>query len=253
MKVLRRLLSGFTRLVPVFMLMLALQPSSANAFGEETRFKLAVLELDPSVRERTPGLITLARGIRARTSIDVALEPVFVPLESEAVFTNPMLILPVCRELPPLGEDRARLLRRWLDTGGLLLVDNCQGRAEGAAARWISRELGSLFPRRKVEALATEHSVFRSFYLLDRAYGRTSDGADLRGISEGDRTMVVFSPNDLLGALMVDAFGNPIYDVGSRTRELALRQGINTVLYALTLNYKRDQIHIPFILKRRQP
>jgi len=63
---------------------------------------------------------------------------------------------------------------------------------------------------------------------------------------------VVVNSNDLLGALMRDAFGNPIYSVSDRNREMAARQGVNIVLYALTLNYKKDQIHIPFILKRRQ-
>jgi hypothetical protein len=38
---------------------------------------------------------------------------------------------------------------------------------------------------------------------------------------------------------------------GESQRELAFRMGINLILYALTGNYKEDQIHIPFI-KRRQ-
>jgi hypothetical protein len=38
---------------------------------------------------------------------------------------------------------------------------------------------------------------------------------------------------------------------GESQRELAFRLGINLILYALTGNYKEDQIHVPFI-KRRQ-
>ena len=34
--------------------------------------------------------------------------------------------------------------------------------------------------------------------------------------------------------------------------ETAVRWGINAVMYALCLDYKSDQVHIPFILKRRR-
>ena len=37
---------------------------------------------------------------------------------------------------------------------------------------------------------------------------------------------------------------------GERQREMAFRVGINLVMYALTGNYKADQVHVPFILER---
>jgi hypothetical protein len=37
---------------------------------------------------------------------------------------------------------------------------------------------------------------------------------------------------------------------GEAQRELAIRFGINLVMYALTGNYKTDQIHAPAILQR---
>ena len=39
---------------------------------------------------------------------------------------------------------------------------------------------------------------------------------------------------------------------GERQRELAFRLGINLAMYALCLDYKTDQVHVPFILRRRQ-
>jgi L-rhamnose isomerase len=33
-------------------------------------------------------------------------------------------------------------------------------------------------------------------------------------------------------------------------RQMAYRFGLNTVIYALTGNYKGDQVHVPEILKR---
>ena len=47
--------------------------------------------------------------------------------------------------------------------------------------------------------------------------------------------------------------GRPLYPVipgGERQRELAYRFGVNLAMYAMTGNYKADQVHIPFILER---
>ena len=37
---------------------------------------------------------------------------------------------------------------------------------------------------------------------------------------------------------------------GERQREMAFRTGINIVMYALTGNYKADQVHVPALLER---
>ncbi|MBU0860066.1 MAG: DUF4159 domain-containing protein, partial [Alphaproteobacteria bacterium] len=37
---------------------------------------------------------------------------------------------------------------------------------------------------------------------------------------------------------------------GARQQEIALRFGVNAVMYALTGNYKADQVHLPHILER---
>ena len=37
---------------------------------------------------------------------------------------------------------------------------------------------------------------------------------------------------------------------GERQRELALRFGINLIMYVMTGNYKSDQVHVPALLDR---
>ncbi len=37
---------------------------------------------------------------------------------------------------------------------------------------------------------------------------------------------------------------------GERQREMACRFGVNLVMYALTGNYKADQVHVPAMLER---
>ena len=42
----------------------------------------------------------------------------------------------------------------------------------------------------------------------------------------------------------------PLVPGGSRQRELAMRGGINLVVYTLTGNYKADQVHVRDLLER---
>jgi hypothetical protein len=240
------------RLLCALLALAVLSPAPGGAFGPQTQFRLAVLAVEPGMTERVTGLERLAYEVRKRTSIEAANDVAQVALEGEALFAAPFTVIPVCRELRPLTGADAALLRRYLDLGGFLLIDNCQGRRGGAAERWARAAVAQIYPDRALRPLPADHSLTRSFYLIDRAFGRTSDAPDLEGVDEGDRTVIVYHPGDLLGALMRDPFGNPVFEVPERQREMAQRQGINLVMYALTLNYKKDQIHIPFILKRRR-
>jgi len=57
------------------------------------------------------------------------------------------------------------------------------------------------------------------------------------------------------GAWARDNFGAWEHEVipgGESQREMAFRLGINLAMYALCLDYKTDQVHVPFILRRRQ-
>ena len=61
------------------------------------------------------------------------------------------------------------------------------------------------------------------------------------------------APDDLAAAWAEDADRRPLYPLipgGARQRELALRSGVNLVMYTLTGNYKADQVHAKDILER---
>ena len=50
-----------------------------------------------------------------------------------------------------------------------------------------------------------------------------------------------------------DGTAEPLYPGvpgGERQREMARRFGVNLVMYALTGNYKTDQVHVPALLER---
>ena len=59
--------------------------------------------------------------------------------------------------------------------------------------------------------------------------------------------------NDFAAAWATDDRGQSLYPVvpgGERQREMAFRTGVNIVMYALTGNYKADQVHVPALLER---
>ena len=64
---------------------------------------------------------------------------------------------------------------------------------------------------------------------------------------------VIIGANDWASAWAVNESGTPLFPVvpgGEQQREMAYRFGVNLVMYALTGNYKADQVHVPAILER---
>ncbi len=77
----------------------------------------------------------------------------------------------------------------------------------------------------------------------------------MEGVVADGRLVCRYVANDLGGAWARDDFGNydfPCEPGGEKQRELAFRMGVNLVMYALCLDYKSDQVHVPFIMKRRR-
>ncbi len=59
--------------------------------------------------------------------------------------------------------------------------------------------------------------------------------------------------NDLAAAWALDDGDRPMFATvpgGEEQREMSYRAGVNIVMYALTGNYKADQVHVPAILER---
>ena len=66
---------------------------------------------------------------------------------------------------------------------------------------------------------------------------------------------MLFSSHDVLGALARERDGVPAFRVepgGDRQRELATRLAVNIAMYVLCSNYKDDQVHAPFLMRRRR-
>lgn len=229
--------------------------SHALAMGERSKLHLALLALEGASCKRLNGLRRLAWEIEKRTSIDVALVPITIKLSDPALFNYPFLY--VCGDktfdLPSSGD--LERLSAFLMAGGMMLIDSAETKPGGDFDRSVRRLITALFPKHPFQKLKPNHVLFKSFYLLDKHIGRVAVHADLEAIEQSDRLMVIYSQNDLSGAWSRDKFGQwefAVYPGGDQQREIAIRWGINIVMYALCLDYKTDQVHIPALLKRRR-
>ena len=197
----------------------------------------------------------LAWEVRRRTSIAMGLEVLAVDPASEGVFNHPLLVWQGEGPAAPLSATAVRNLRQHLTQGGSLLIDLSDARPDGPFDLSVRRELSRILPDQPLRRIDSGHVLYKSFYLLDRHGGRVPSRPYLEGISLEGRLAVVLSSNDLAGAMARSEFGDWEYDVGSggeTAREMTFRLGINWVMYALCLDYKEDQVHLPFILQRRR-
>src|SRR5689334_22815202 len=231
----------------------------AHAIGPGSKFRFGQLQLGSgsSWNPRPTALRRLGWEIEKRTSIDVELDPMVVTPTSEALHQAPFLYLAGDRELPLPGPAAIEALRRFLTFGGFLVIDSAEGTTDGAFDVSIRKLIGAIFPApaKGLEIVPADHVVYKSFYLLDKPLGRLALAPATEAVIRDGRIVAAYVANDLGGAWARDDLGN--YDFtcepgGERQRELAYRMGVNFVMYALCLDYKADQVHVPFIMKRRR-
>jgi hypothetical protein len=233
-----------------------LMAAQGEALGPKAKLRLAqVLYAGGKAVPRSTALQRLAWEIEKRTSIDIEMEPIKLRVSDRGLFRHPLLYLSGDRAFDPFAENEIARLSRHLVFGGMLVIDSADPHPGGGFDRSVRRMVGRLFPDRSLAKIPRSHTMYQSFYLLTQFVGRVAAVPYLEGVQRDDRYLVVYSQNDLAGAWARDNFGQWEYGVhpgGEKQRELAFRWGINLVMYALCLDYKADQVHIPFILKRRR-
>lgn len=234
---------------------LLLATGRALAFGEEARLTFAQVRHAGRWDPRPDGLSRLAWEIGKRTSIETS--PVVKPLglADPELFHFPLAVLSSDTGFPPPAENEVAELRRYLSYGGFLLIDDASATPGGAFEQSARLLVGRLGAAAKLSRVPREHVLYKSFYLLDGPAGRLAATPDLDGLDMGGRIAVLYSGNDLVGALARDSLGSWEFEVspgGEVQREKAIRLGVNIAMYALCLDYKEDQVHIPFIMKRRR-
>jgi hypothetical protein len=235
-----------------------LVPRPARAFGDDGAFDPRVLltgnQTGPA-RATAPG--RWSWELVQRTSAPARLHPTVVRADDPAVVNGPFLYWSGDTEIAPLTSSELSGLRRFLALGGLLLIDDAGPNERGDAGpfgRSARREIARVVPDGAPIAIGTDHVVFRSFYLLRRALGRVQGPPSLDAIVKGGEAQVLFSEHDLGGALARGASGmweQTVVPGGEPQREQAIRLAVNIAMYVLCSNYKDDQVHAPYLMRRR--
>lgn len=234
---------------------LALAGRKALAFGDSARFVPAVAQHGGTWDTRASGLRRVAFELQKRTSVEVVLEARPIALDSLKLFENPFLYFGGEGDFPPLKSAEVENLRRYLTFGGFLFADANDGSDGTGFDAAFRRELARVLPQAPLTDLPQSHVVFKSFFLLENAAGRLLKKPQLQAAFLSKRAAVLYSQNDVLGALSRDEGGAWEFEVtpgGERQREYAARLAVNVVMYALCLDYKDDAVHLPLIMKRRR-
>jgi hypothetical protein len=227
----------------------------ALALGELSKFRLLRLRLPDLPDPRPSALRRLAWELERRTSLVTVPDPIELPIASPDLFRYPLAILSGDRAFTLPSEADTVRLRRYLTFGGCLFIDSAEGRAgggfDGSVRQLLARVLPGDLPRR----VPDDHVLWKSFYVLPDAAGRVLASPALEAVERDRRLAVIYTQNDLGGAMARDGFGRWEHDVvpgGDEQRERSFRFAINLVMYALCLDYKTEQAHIDFIMRTRR-
>ncbi len=263
-------------------LLLALAPPPARAQNVGQRDMEAALTTrlayvvtgDPRVdRISREGLQSLTETLARRTSFSPGDPRALDPAHDELAF-YPLIYWPVAPDRPQPAPEVARRIEAYMKQGGLVLFDTRDADMQVAggpptpAHAWLQDFLKNIdLP--PLAPAPPNHVVYRTFYILEGLIGRAENGPtylealppetgkENRPALAGDGVSpIIIASNDLAAGWASDSYGEALYPLdpgGPRQHELALRGGVNVVMYALTGNYKADQVHVRELLERLGP
>jgi len=251
-------------LVALTALMSAPTRAQSDSFAVEATSELHLAYVHTGIadvdQESRAGLTGLSDVLNHRTAIE-ASGPMEVDLERDELIFFPLLYWPVVEGQQLPSAKAIERVNRYLATGGTILFDTRdQGERtafSGAATQARLRRLVAGLSVPPLVPVPPDHVLTKSFYLMQEFPGRWSGGTLWiepveDQVNDGVASVIV-GGNNWAAAWATDQRGQPLYPVvpgGEPQREQAYRFGINLVMYALTGNYKTDQVHVPAILER---
>ncbi len=221
------------------------------------------------------GLQGLTLFLAQRTALEAG-DPVGLdPARDELAFF-PLIYWPVSPAAPKPSQAALEKIDAYMKRGGTVLFDTRDavdappgpgGEMRGPGMVALRSILSSLdIP--ELEPVSHDHVLTKTFFLLRDFPGRFTSGQlwvealpaenedeePNRPARAGDGvSSILITSNDLAGAWAMRVDGQPMLPLvpgEARQREFAFRAGVNIVMYALTGNYKADQVHIPALLER---
>lgn len=189
--------------------------------------------------ETQAGLSALAEEVKKRTAVDVqgvkALDP-----ENDDLSLYQFIYWPVTPDAKTLSEKARSNVQHYINTGGVILFDLRDAGGVMRNQQSLQRLMAGI-SLKPLTALAKDHTLTKTFYQLAGLPGSSAFGTTWVEKNEGKGTesvsSVIIGDSNWAGAWA----GRSVLST-SREREMALRSGINMVLYAYTGNFKSDPI-----------
>jgi len=174
-------------------------------------------------------------SIARYTEIPVEPQGAIVPLASEESFRYPLLYL--TGHLPVRFTSReSDVLRRYLERGGLLFVDDHNHDIDGAFHKTATEELTRVAG--KLEQLSNDHELYRSFFLFENGPPTTSHELNgwgdnlvhehLFAVMRDNRISVLYSSKDYSSEWSYHPDNKRFLSIDNT------RFAVNLVVYALT-------------------
>jgi hypothetical protein len=257
------------------LLVLAQPGSEARAQGQtEDSFALAasldtrlayILTGDDEVDALSrAGIAGLSEALTRRTAVEPA-PPLGVNIERDDILFFPVVYWPITPTMPSLSDTAIEKVDHYMKNGGTVVFDTRDQQASGLSFGSGGngpgmQRLRIVLQRLDVPPLIPvpqDHVLTKAFYLMQEFPGRWSGGTvwverHAGGSNDGVSPIIIGSA-DWAAAWAIDDQGRPMAAMvpgGELQREYAYRFGINLVMYALTGNYKADQVHVPALLER---
>ncbi len=247
--------------------------SNATALNMSLDTHLAfVRTTDPEInRVNRLGLAALSRILARRTAFEPS-EPVGVDIRKDELAFYPLLYWALPANPSKLDSQTVARINAYMKQGGVILFDTRDQIASFMPGKnsGVRTPLARLLARMDIpplEPVPHDHVLTRSFYLLNSFPGRWKEGTmwveatpkapagstGLPARSADGVSSILITSNNLAAAWATDENGSTLFAVspdGERQREMAYRTGVNIVMYALTGNYKADQVHLPALMRR---
>ena len=203
----------------------------------------------------------LKEQLDARTTIEPAgVHGITADMAGLEIY--PFLYWPIRRDTPALTPAERLNINAYMASGGTVVFDTSDEgdrvlRA-GEPHPGLKRVSEGLDIPRLTE-LPTDHVLTKSFYLLQVFPGRWANGpvyvqAAASGTSGRDGVSpVIIGSNDWAAGWAVTRVDGALIDLEKdipRQREMSMRFGVNIAMYALSGNYKADQVHAAALVER---
>jgi hypothetical protein len=232
-----------------------LSASRARAFGQGGVFHPRLLKTAGGRLEaaRVAATGRWAWELIRRTSAPARLATRNVTAEDPELLAEPFVIWAGEGDPGALSAPELRGLERFLRLGGVMVIDDSNP-AAGAFIKGARRELERILPDSAPVRLDPSHVIYKTYFIVDRPVGRVLGPSYVEAIVRGKNAQVLFLAHDLLGALARSgdtAWAFPTEPGGPAQREAAVRFAVNIAMYVLCSDYKDDQVHAPWLMRRR--